>query len=228
MGTLGPLEVNPQTGEPFLRLQKHPNIILTPPRDNDVSNLLPPLNDERVHIWLANVPFPYTSELAQNWINRIKPNCDHGVKELIDKERILTQCPVRFLREIQEDGSELFVGDIGFLRCSEVTLLEDPKHDNETNMKLPIGDPDIVWTIGDFVVASHHGRGIMTDAIDTIINKIGKPLLGARHIMAVTYTENEGSKKVFLKNGFAVVRCIPNYAEVKGFQRDLIVLERHV
>ncbi|EKM82246.1 hypothetical protein AGABI1DRAFT_126577 [Agaricus bisporus var. burnettii JB137-S8] len=109
-----------------------------------------------------------------------------------------------------------------------MTQLENAKHDNETNMILPAGNPDIVWTIGDFVVASHHGRGIMTDAVDTILNEIGKPLMGARHILVAVYTVNESSKKVFLKNGFAVVRCISNYAEVKGFQRDLIVLERHV
>lgn len=68
----------------------------------------------------------------------------------------------------------------------------------------------------------------MTNAVDTILNEIGKTLMGARHIVVAVYTVNESSKKVFLKNGFAVVRCILNYAEVKGFQRDLIVLERHV
>jgi RimJ/RimL family protein N-acetyltransferase len=66
----------------------------------------------------------------------------------------------------------------------------------------------------------------MTDAIDTLINEIAKPLLGARHMTALTYTANEGSQKVFLKNGFSVVRVIPNYAEVKGYQRDLVVVER--
>jgi RimJ/RimL family protein N-acetyltransferase len=67
----------------------------------------------------------------------------------------------------------------------------------------------------------------MTDAVDTLINEIAKPLLGARHTTVFTYTANEGSQKVFLKNGFSVVRVIPNYTKVKGYQRDLAVLERH-
>lgn len=67
----------------------------------------------------------------------------------------------------------------------------------------------------------------MTDAVDTLINELGKPLLGARHIVAMAYVDNEGSKKVFLRNGFNLVRCIVNYAVVKGFQRDLVVFERY-
>jgi hypothetical protein len=170
MGSLGPFEVNPRTAEPFLRLRKHPNIILTPPREEDIPNLLPPLNDDRVHIWLAGVPFPYTSgkgikrfpepnltfhlEHAKNWLTRIKSQCDQALKELTDKSPILTQSPVRFLREIQEDGSELFVGDLGFIRCSDIQS-ENPKHDNETNLNLPPGDPDIVWTLGGSSISSH-------------------------------------------------------------------------
>lgn len=65
----------------------------------------------------------------------------------------------------------------------------------------------------------------MTDAVGTLINNLGKPFLGARHLIAMAYVENEGSKKVFLKNGFVPVRRIVNFAEVKGIMRDLCVLE---
>lgn len=57
---LHPLEVNAKTGEPFLRLKNHPNIILTPPRDDDASACVPYLNDARVSYWLGDLPFPYT------------------------------------------------------------------------------------------------------------------------------------------------------------------------
>lgn len=66
----------------------------------------------------------------------------------------------------------------------------------------------------------------MTDAVDTLINDIGKPLLGVRHFTAMVYAGNEGSNKVFLRNNFTLARCIVNYAEVKGFMRDLLVFER--
>lgn len=57
---LHPLEVNPKTGEPFLRLRNHNNIILTPPRKDDVPAMVPFHNDPRVCEYLGGPPFPYT------------------------------------------------------------------------------------------------------------------------------------------------------------------------
>lgn len=65
----------------------------------------------------------------------------------------------------------------------------------------------------------------MTDAVDTLINDLGKPFLNARHFVSMVFVGNEGSKKVFLKNNFVLKRCITNFAVVKGFMRDLLVLE---
>lgn len=53
-----PLQSNPQTGEPFLRLRSNPNIILTPLRWNDSPELIALRNDPGVHIWLGT-PYPY-------------------------------------------------------------------------------------------------------------------------------------------------------------------------
>lgn len=92
------------------------------------------------------------SEHAQNWMNRIKPNCEQGLRELADalennRPIILTHSPVRFLREVQEDGSDMFLGDVGLFRCPDIQL-ENPKHDLATNRALPAGHPDIIWSIG--------------------------------------------------------------------------------
>ena len=57
---LHPLEVNLKTGEPFLRLRNHKNIILTPPREEDAESFIPLLNDPRICDWLAGPPYPYT------------------------------------------------------------------------------------------------------------------------------------------------------------------------
>jgi hypothetical protein len=96
-------------------------------------------------------------EHARNWITKIKAQCDLGLKELIDaledptsaQESVaLTHVPVCFLREIQEDGSELLLGHMGIFRCPHITLLDNPKYDSEINSSLPTGHTDIVWTIG--------------------------------------------------------------------------------
>lgn len=62
---LGPLEVNPKTGEPFLRLREHKNIILTPPRWNDANEIPLHMNDARIYDWLEAPPNPYT--YGEHW-----------------------------------------------------------------------------------------------------------------------------------------------------------------
>jgi len=57
---LYPLEINAKTKEPFLRLRKHKNIILTAPRWEDAPYLVSILNDPLVHEELMSVPYPYT------------------------------------------------------------------------------------------------------------------------------------------------------------------------
>lgn len=57
---LHPLEINSKTQEPFLRLRKHKNIILTPIREEDAPDLVPIFNDPRVYEWLLRTPFPYS------------------------------------------------------------------------------------------------------------------------------------------------------------------------
>lgn len=57
---LFPLEVDPHTQEPFLRLRKHKNIIITPMRWEDATHFVPIFNDPRVYKWLMRTPFPYT------------------------------------------------------------------------------------------------------------------------------------------------------------------------
>lgn len=57
---LSPLELNTLTQEPFLRLRKHRNIILTPMRWEDAPHITTLLNDPRVYEWLMSTPYPYT------------------------------------------------------------------------------------------------------------------------------------------------------------------------
>jgi len=54
-----PLEVNHTSNEPFLRLHKHKNIILTPARWEDAPLLVPFFNDPSIHEWLLSPPVPF-------------------------------------------------------------------------------------------------------------------------------------------------------------------------
>lgn len=58
---LHPLQLNPQTGEPFLRLRKHENVILTPKRrEADKAAIIRNMNDWAIAQWLSGPPWPYT------------------------------------------------------------------------------------------------------------------------------------------------------------------------
>ncbi|KAG6890338.1 hypothetical protein C0992_002321 [Termitomyces sp. T32_za158] len=157
-----PLEVNSKTGEPFLQLRNNKNIILTPPRPEDVLAYIPNMNDPRIYEWLGSPPFPFLSEHAEVMYERFKVICDASRAELEaareSPELVLVgNCPVRAIREVQDDGSDIFLGDISITRAKDGKLLV-PLHEAddeekttkylETNMSLPVGDPNIVWSVG--------------------------------------------------------------------------------
>jgi hypothetical protein len=62
---LVPLEVNPLTGEPFLRLRKHKNIIITPPRETDKEAYIRILSDPKVYKTLRSVLLPFTQGITR-------------------------------------------------------------------------------------------------------------------------------------------------------------------
>ncbi|CAA7268036.1 unnamed protein product [Cyclocybe aegerita] len=119
---LFPLEVNPRTQEPFLRLRKHKNIILTPMRWEDASSLVPLFNDKR----------PYTkltpTEDAEERLQKHKPPSDVILQELKDAQgsetlKMVNGAPVSYIRELQEDGSDIFLGNIAIGRCFHGELM---------------------------------------------------------------------------------------------------------
>ncbi|SJL06087.1 uncharacterized protein ARMOST_09423 [Armillaria ostoyae] len=233
---LYPLEVNSH-GEPFLRLKAHPNIILTPPRLTDASALMEVLNDESVCRWLSNPPYPYLQEHAGSWLPHIKSLSDKILEELDSARdeaslRIVDDCPVRYIREVKEDGTDVFIGDVAIIRCPlmDLTSSSDISQGEKDrllaeNVSRPAGDPKIVWTIGNYLSSSHHGRGIMTDVYATLLESWAIPRMGVRRMIGTAFEGNQGSVRVFEKNGFVMRKTIPNYLEAKGVMRSLHVLD---
>lgn len=71
-----------------------------------------------------------------------------------------------------------------------------------THLLLVLTDYNSHIYLPDYLAASHHGRGIMSAALGTLIRYWGIPRMNARIIRAETFSGNEGSKRVFEKNGF--------------------------
>ncbi|KAG6873828.1 hypothetical protein C0995_010440 [Termitomyces sp. Mi166 len=236
---LHPLEVNSLTGEPFLRLRNHKQIIITPPRPEDVVLYPAIMNDPRIYQWLGSPPFPYTSDHAEEWYQKTK-TLSNGALEKLDAARdapdpiLLNDCPIRNIRELKEDGSDVLLGDIGIFRVADGKFLvphgEDINEETKARYKaandtLPLGDPDIAWTVGYYIIPDYHGQGIMTDALQTLLWDWAVPRMGVRYITGTAFEGNLGSLRVFQKNGFVPSGFFENHIQTRGQWRNLHVVE---
>ncbi|KAJ7157161.1 acyl-CoA N-acyltransferase [Mycena filopes] len=227
---LHPLEVNPKTGELFLRLTGYKNIILTPPRpDEDGPAIIPLLNDERVYQWLDNLPHPYLPEDAEWWLSRMKERSDRELAELEAARddptpRIFDFLPVGFIREVQEDGTDVYLGHVNVDLAEQPWELEGTGRLQQGTPRRDPNDPDI-WTFGDYLAPSHHGRGIMSDVVKTVMQKWLIPRMGVRRMVVTTIEGNKGSVRVFEKNGFKMRGTTNRVLDVRGTMRSVHVVE---
>ncbi|KAJ7146313.1 acyl-CoA N-acyltransferase [Mycena epipterygia] len=226
---LHPLEVNPATGEPFLRLTSHKNIILTPPRLNDGPAIVPILNDERVYHWLSSPPNPYLLEHANGWLKKVKERSDQLLAELEAARdeptpKIVDGCPVGIIREVREDGTDVYLGDVSFVLSKQSWELEGTGRVSQETPRRDPSDPD-VWSLGDYLAPSHHRQGIMSDAFQTLLRQWAIPRMGVRRMVVSTLTGNDGSVGVFKRNGFKFRKTINDALEVRGTMRGVNVLE---
>ncbi|KAH8099283.1 hypothetical protein BXZ70DRAFT_289672 [Cristinia sonorae] len=231
---LSPLLVNPATGEAYLQLPSpHENIIITPPRMSDAPDIIHHMSDPLVYKWLQGPPHPYLPSHAEYWLAQIKPPCDEILKHFdteLEQPTWMEVCPVRTLREVRPDGTDIMLGDIGIDRCGfpDVQDLEERERLSRENMARPTGDPEIVWCIGgkcpqsacnddlthawccctDYLASSHHGRGIMSAALQTIITQWAIPRMNTRIIRGEAFKGNIGSVRVFEKNGFVLENTV--------------------
>ena len=144
---LSPLLLNKSTGEPYLQLPSpHDNVIITPARPGDVDPIVEYLSDPRVMKWLASVPHPYTQQDGQKWVDIITARSQVLFHRLEEGDRFVDGCPVQCIREVQADGTDVFIGDIYISRQSPEMRWVSSEDAN--NMEKPAGDPTILYTIG--------------------------------------------------------------------------------
>lgn len=154
-----PLCINPDNGEPYLQLAApFSSIRITPPREADAPAATAIIQDPLVYTFLQGPPFPFTEQDALDYIRIIKPGCDKvflEIKPYLDQgiaDFFASGCPVRSIREVQADGTEIYIGDIGIDRSGyEELALSDANEQQrmaDINETKPIGDPSIDWTIG--------------------------------------------------------------------------------
>lgn len=147
-------EYDEERREPFLRLQGNlSNIIITPPRLSDADAIVQILNDPRVFLTLEGPPFPYKHSSAMEWLTKVKADTDHVWKSIqneSNKTKLFEGCPVRIIREINQDGFQTYLGDCGIDRWGFPDIKDRVLRDRleAENEARSLGHPEIIWCIG--------------------------------------------------------------------------------
>ncbi|KAG8978245.1 hypothetical protein FRB90_008537 [Tulasnella sp. 427] len=228
-----PLQYDERTNEPYLPLLPPfgPRIRLTPPRlcdphnptssphqiDDDVASLVKYHNLPEIYLFLTGPPRPYTEEYAKEWLKKRRSECEAQLEEMRDGPAVLSGCPVRVIRERLEDGTDVFLGDC-FLARSHFPELQDADERQrraEENEAYEKGDPRIVYSFGMFLAPVAHGRGIMSSAVQSLIEQWAVPLMAARQFEVAAMSHNIGSQKVFLKNGFKLTKELDDAVDLE-------------
>lgn len=145
---------------------------------------------------------------------------------------IVDDCIVSAIRQVNEDGTDVMLGDITFSRCPWMELagptgvnweLKDQLQ-KENNSRVP-GDPDILWTVGYYLSSDHHGKGIISDAVDTLLHEWAIPRMGVKKMIGTAFSGNEASVRVLEKSGFKFRETIKDHVHVKGHLRSVHILD---
>ncbi|KIP04988.1 hypothetical protein PHLGIDRAFT_92733 [Phlebiopsis gigantea 11061_1 CR5-6] len=217
---LSPLRFNPKTGEAYIPFPApHTNLILTPPRLTDANANYAMMNDPKVISTLEGPPYPYLESHATEWVTSITKEAEAALQEYKDavaqstdgSRKLVSRCPVRYIREVQEDGTDVYLGDVDIHRCGYPDVQDAAERARlcRENESRELGDPELMWCIGDCLASSHHGKGIMTAAFRTLMTEWYVPCMGVKAMRVEAFEGNIGSVKVFEKNGFKMVDTVP-------------------
>ena len=100
------------------------------------------------------------SDHGYEFIDLKRKLADEIMKELEDARddqtlKIVRECPVRYLREVKEDGSDIFIGSLDITTCLYGEVMgpdgvdwENKKKREDENNSLKTGDSRIVWCFG--------------------------------------------------------------------------------
>ncbi|CAG8032703.1 unnamed protein product [Penicillium olsonii] len=225
---------NPITKEPYLQLPAPcANIIITPYREHQIKETVHVmtgiLNDPRVYSWLQGPPFPFLPEHGESWVEmkiqenkavlsalqkEFEANIEQDNAPCQDEKEIFDKCPFLCIREVGERDScgapvqDTLIGEIALIRYQfyelrrnswELALVQ--AHHNQ----LPVGHDDLIWSLGYYLSPTHHGKGIMSRAVQTVLRDWALPRMNLKHLRGSWVVGNEGSRRVFERNNFEEV-----------------------
>lgn len=173
------------------------------------------MNDPENSQNLVAIPSPYTLEHAKDWVNnKSQDKYKDGKTPLIfairDRLKVLSS----------PNDSDL-IGSIGVRPSDVVSDLEKFLPDDaDTTTPFAI--------FGFWLLPEYRRQGLMTAAINTVIDKILIEIMGIHRFYGNYLGHNMASKGVFTKAGFKYVGLKPQFAEklsAPGQKFDLGIME---
>lgn len=152
-----PFLINRETEEPYIQLPSpHSNIIITLPSVHDAKLNTALLNEPSVYPMLVSPPYPFFEHHAVEYLTMIteasKTAWDEVKQDALagKTDFIATSTPFGAIREIKEEGTSEWIGDISFTRSRFTEVLDEVERSRltEENIRKQKGDPSIVWTFG--------------------------------------------------------------------------------
>jgi len=218
--------------EPYIPLPApHENIRITPCRMTDAEPMFECLNHPAIYPNLVGPPYPYERTDGELWLakqqERSAPDWRYFTGDEsapIQDGKIFDYTPLWVIREVQSDGSQTFVGVADIVRSSFMDEADEQRKEELTkeNDAKPLGDPSIVYMIGDYLAPSYHGKGIMTAVIRELIHSWGAPYMGLREVKVVVIDGNIGSRRVFEKLGFKYVGFAEGTVPTQGKREKVL------
>lgn len=98
-----------------------------------------------------------SSEDADSWLVKTRLSANIVLSEFKKSSgnELFTGNPFTAIREVQQDGSDILIGNITIARWAHGEVLgfsDGPVATMDENLSLKKGDPNIVWTIGGVFV----------------------------------------------------------------------------
>ncbi|GAA5948330.1 hypothetical protein JCM3775_004288 [Rhodotorula graminis] len=206
------------------------SLILTPPRPEDAGALVSTLNHPHVAPQLVGPPYPYSDELAREFI-QLKRR---------DTRAVLERLAARARRELRRDGSgeEVdaapeerdggepddeaapwldklplcairradtgeYVGDLGVPRWQFEDVGDGEERDRlvSANEAKTASDPSALWSFGFYLRPSFHGQGIMAHVLRSVLDSYLFSYLGVDEVRGSAFADNVASIKTQEKCG---------------------------
>ncbi|GAA5993527.1 hypothetical protein JCM5350_008191 [Sporobolomyces pararoseus] len=228
---------NPSFLEPFIPISSSPSsrtaststppgsleLILTPPRPQDLSLQVKCLNKVSVGMNLIGPPFPYSFEMGKEWSSFRYENVSKYFKRLSkyyyyddnemereeerkEKENEVRREGIPFASIRNRETGE-WVGEIGICRW-EFRDIEDEREREKKfreNEEREVGDDELVWSFGYYVSPKYQGKGIMTLVLSSLFESVFIDYLDAKIVRASAFADNEASIRVQEKCGLKKV-----------------------